>query len=734
MPALVAWGVAAIAVGGSSVSALVISLLAVLGAGVAVGARRARTLAIVAVCVAAVAASCAWRIGQTQHSPLAGLAERHRLVTLDVEVSRDARVFTRFGHESGVVGVRVLRATAQGVTIATRDPATAFVDGPTGDLVVGRRLTMVGRLAPSASSSEIATIDVVRRSAARPAAWWWEGSERVRAGVRHAVAHTGTDPSALVPALVDGDDQRISDQVQEEFRRSGLTHLLAVSGTNLTIVLATVLVLARSLGAPRRALVVLGLVSVAGFVLLARPDPSVVRAAGMGVVGLAALGLGSRGGVRALSVAVVALLFLDPWLSRSIGFVLSVCATAGILLAAPPLARRLERWMPRWCALAVAVPIAAQLACTPAIAAISGEVSLVAVFANVLAGPLVGPATIAGLAGGLLDLVSAPVARLPGTVAGWCAAGILAVGHHTASLAGASLGWHAPWWLLIVLVPLAFAVIWRLARHPAVVVGLALGVGLGMWRPPQIGWPPEGWVMVSCDVGQGDATVVAAGDGSAMLVDVGPEPAPVDRCLDRLHVRRLPVVAITHAHADHVGGWAGATAGREIGPILVGPSGGPRSEPSRSIAAGERFGVGHLHVEVLWPMAGAARPDSSDGSSMNDASLVLRVTTPGHVRLLLTGDVEPDAQEAILRVHPDVAADVVKMPHHGSGRQSTRFFDAVGARIATISAGVDNDYGHPAAAALRLLRDHHVAWWRTDVDGDVAVVERDGRLSVVTRH
>ncbi len=734
MPALIAWGVAAVAVGGSSVGALAVSLLAVLAAGLAAGARRGRTLALVAVCVAAVAASCAWRLGQTQHSPLAGLAERHLLVTLDVEVSRDAHVFTRFGNESGVVAVRVLRATSKGVTIATRDPATAFVDGPTDDLVVGRRLTVVGRLSPSDATSEIATVDVVRRSAARPAAWWWEGSERVRAGVRRAVAHTGTDPSALVPALVDGDDQRVSDQVQEEFRRSGLTHLLAVSGTNLTIVLATVLVLARSLGVPRRALVVLGLLSVAGFVLLARPDPSVVRAAGMGVVGLAALGLGSRGGVRALSVAVVALLFLDPWLSRSVGFVLSVCATAGILLAAPPLTRRLERWMPRWCALAVAVPIAAQLACTPAIAAISGEVSLVAVFANVLAGPLVAPATIAGLAGGLLDLVSAPVARLPGTVAGWCASGILAVGHHASSWAGASLEWHAPWWILIVLVPLVFAMFWRIARHPAVVVGLALGLGLGIWRPPQIGWPPAGWVMVSCDVGQGDATVVAVGDGSAMLVDVGPEPAPVDRCLDRLHVRRLPVVAITHAHADHLAGWTGATAGRDVGTVLVGPSGGPKSGPSRPIAAGETFVVGPLHVEVLWPMAGVTRPDSTDGSAMNDASLVLRVTTPGQVRLLLTGDVEPDAQEAILRVHPDVAADVVKMPHHGSGRQSTRFFDAVGARVATISAGVDNDYGHPAAAALRLLRDHQVAWWRTDTDGDLAVVVRDGRLIVVTRH
>ncbi|MGH3459768.1 ComEC/Rec2 family competence protein [Aeromicrobium sp.] len=737
MPALLGWGVAAVVVGGSSVAALVVSVMAVLVAGIAVGLPRLRSVALVAVCVGAIAASCAWRLGQTEHSPFLAMAENHRLATLDVEVTRDARVFTRFGRDAGVVGVRVLRATAGDVTVAARDTATAFVDGPTDDLVVGRRLTIVGRLAPPGATSEAATIDVIRRSPTRPAAWWWEGSERVRAGVRNAVAHTGTDQSALVPALVDGDDQRVSERVQEEFRRSGLTHLLAVSGTNLTIVLAVVLVVARSIGAPRRLLLVLGLASVVGFVMLARPDPSVVRAAGMGVVGLVALGLGTRGGMRALSVAILALLFIDPWLSRSLGFVLSVCATAGILLAAPPLSRRLERWMPRWCALAVAVPIAAQLACTPAIAAISGEVSLVAVFANVLAGPLVAPATIAGLAGGLLDLVSAPVARVPGTVAGWSVTWILAVGHHAASLSGASLGWQAPWWLLIVLVPLAFALIWRLARHPAVVIGLAVGLGLGMWRPPQVGWPPDGWVMVACDVGQGDATAVDTGEGAAMLVDAGPEPAAVDRCLDRLRVDRLSVVAITHAHADHMDGWSGAVTGRDVGALLVGPTGGPResSIQAQRVAAGQSFSVGRVSVEVLWPPTTAADDRGSDGSAMNDASLVLRVTvrTDRPVRLLLTGDVEPDAQEALLRQHPDLAADVLKVPHHGSGRQSTRFFDAVGARVATISAGEDNDYGHPAAAALELLRDHRVAWWRTDTDGDIAVVMRDGRLSVVTR-
>ena len=740
VPALAGWGVAALAVGGRSATALAAAVTAVAVAGIAGGVRRriGHVLVLVAICVAAIAASCAWRLGQAEHSPLVALAQRHERVVLDVEVSRDARVFTRFGRDSAVVGVRVLRATAGSRTVAVRDGASAFVDGRAEDLVVGRRLTLVGRLSPSVHTAEVAAIDVLRRSSTRPAAWWWEASERVRAGVRNAVAHTGTDESALVPALVDGDDQRVSDRVQEEFRRSGLTHLLAVSGTNLTIVLAVVLVVARTLGAPRRLLAALGLVSVVCFVLLARPDPSVVRAAAMGVVGLAALGFGSRGGVRALSVAVLALLFVDPWLSRSIGFVLSVCATAGILVAAPPLAERLQRWMPRWCALALAVPVAAQLAVTPAIAAISDEVSLVAVPANVLAGPLVAPATVAGLAGGLLDLVSPPVARVVGTVAGWCVAWILAVGHHAAAMSGASLGWRAPWWALILVVPLVLAALWRFAGHPTVIVGLALGLAVAMWRPPQAGWPPDGWVMVACDVGQGDATVIDAGGGAALLVDAGPEPAAVDRCLDQLHVRRLPVVAFTHGHADHVAGWPGVTVGRDVGTVIVGPTGGPRSvAAARRVATGDRFTIGRLAVDVLWPGRDDPPRDPDDGSAVNDASLVLRVSARGPggaVRLLLAGDVEPAAQDALLGLEPDLSADVLKMPHHGSGRQSPRFVEAVGARLATISAGAGNDYGHPASAALLLLREQHIPWWRTDTDGDVAVVVRDGRLGVATRH
>lgn len=731
--ALVAWAAAAWLVTAGSPAAITTAVGAVaLTAALTAALARfpaARPAALVFICLAAVAASCAWRLTTVEHSPLTDLAEQHRLATMEVEIVRDARTFSHRGHEAMVVQVRVRRVVAAGTDVQVRDRATAFIDGTADDLVVGRRMVLVGRLGPSDASQEAAVIDVVRHGPTERAAWWWEGSERVREGVRRSVAHLDDEPRALVPALVDGDDSRITDEIEEDFRRSGLTHLMAVSGTNLTIVLAVVMLVARAAGVRRRGLWVAGALSIVAFVLLARPDPSVVRAAAMGAVGVAALGLGARGGVRALCWAVIGLLFLDPWLARTPGFVLSVGATGGILLLAPPLSRRLERWMPTWCALTIAVPVAAQLACTPAIAALSGEVSLVAVFANLLAGPAVAPATVAGLVGGLLAVVWVVPGQVCGLVAGACASWILTVGHRAAAMQAASLEWHAPWQVLLLLVPVVTWVVVRLSSRPVLFAGLALGLVVGIWRPPQTGWPPPGWVMVSCDVGQGDATVLPVAPGEAVVVDTGEEDVPVDRCLTALDVRRIRLLVLTHGDADHVDGWRGAVEGRRVDQVLVGSSGGPPIPGVRQhvVAAGDSFRVGRTTAEVLWPP-----PRSTPGDDRNAVSVVLRATVHG-VQVLLTGDVGAEAQRRLLRSGVDVSADVLKVPHHGSADQDDAFLTDVRASVATISAGADNDYGHPAASLLTRLRERDVQWWRTDLDGDVAVVVDDGRLSVVTR-
>ena len=736
LPALCAWAMAAIAV---STNATVACGLAVLGvglAGLATVPKRSKLLTLVlisAVAMAGVCAIAAWRLTTIAHSPVHTLAEKGQLVTIEAVVRADAHTFSARGSTHVVVDVTVRRVETRNGSFSDRAPVTVFAEGAAARLQVGERLTMIGRLSPSDASDTAAEFNALSLGPAHQDAWWWAASSRMRAAVTEAVSHTGTEPSALIPALVHGDDRNLSETVQDDFRRSGLTHLLAVSGTNLTIVLVTILLAGRAAGVRRRGQWILGVFAVAGFVVLARPDPSVLRAAAMGSVGLAALGYGSRGGVRALSWAVIVLTVVDPWLSKSVGFILSVCATAGILLLAPRFAAVLGRHMPRWCAIAIAVPIAAQLACTPVIAAISGQVSMVAILANIAAGPVVAPATITGLLGGAVALASPSTSHLVGAFAGLCARWILFVGHWCASLPGASTEWDGSLWLLGGLcVAGTFAFIWIGAR-PALFWGLGLGLAFCLWRPPAPGWPPEGWVMVACDIGQGDATVLNAGDGSAVVIDAGPEPASVDACLRRLRIDHVRLMVFTHGHADHIGGWVGVSRNRRVDQIMVGPTGGPGGNgiPRHAAILGERFVVGALQFQVLGPMeTSSLRADA--GPAFNNASVVLDLTTRG-VRILLAGDIEPEAQQALLRNYPDVRADVLKMPHHGSANQSEELFARLGARVATISDGKDNDYGHPAPAALDLLRKLHLAAYRTDQQGDIAIVIQDNRITVLTR-
>ena len=491
-----------------------------------------------------------------------------------------------------------------------------------------------------------------------------------------------------------------------------------MSGTNLTLVVGFLLLAGRWCGVRGRGHYVLGAAGIAGFVLLARTEPSVVRAAAMGTVALVGMGVdGRRRGPRALGVAVVALLLVDPALAVSVGFALSAVATAGILLLAPGLRDSLMHWVPRWLAEAVAVPLAAQLAVTPLVAAISGQVSLVAVVANLAVAPVIGPATVLGLTGGLLGLVWDPLGRVCGTLAGWCVGWLVTVAEHGAGLPVAAVGWGTDTLalttltLLVVLLALALP---RLLRRPvsgiACCVVLVVGV---LVRPPVPGWPPPGWVLVACDVGQGDALVLRAGPGEGVVVDTGPEPASVDRCLDRLGIVRVPLLVLTHPHADHIDGVAGVREGREVRQV----------ETTTDAPYGVTRVIGDVTLQVLWPTPGLTV------SNPNDASVVLLARVRG-VRLLLTGDVEPASQQALAAAWPGLAVDVVKVPHHGSRYQDLGWLLGLEARVALVSVGADNDYGHPADTTLAPLAERGATVLRTDLDGDLAVAVRDGELAV----
>ncbi|WP_242530276.1 ComEC/Rec2 family competence protein [Nocardioides aromaticivorans] len=706
---------------------------------------------------AAVLAGSLLRLEAVATSPLSAWASDRATADLVGTVVSDPRLVEGKWGDRVVVRLRVEEVTARGErrrlggsVVVLGDPAWAGVE-------LGEQVRAEGRLAPS-DSAEVGALLMSGRPPVRirgpdP---WWRAAGAVRASIRASVAHRPPAQAGLVPALVDGDDAALPDEVEADFRTTGLTHLTAVSGTNLTLVVGALLLVARFVGVRGRWSVLVGLAGIVGFVLLARTEPSVLRAAAMGTVGLFAFGPdGRRRGLRALGVALVALVLVDPTLATSAGFALSVLATGGIVLLGPPLTEALARWLPRGLAEAVAVPTAAQLACTPVVAVLSGQVSLVAVLANLLAGPAVGPATVLGLAGGLVGLVLPVAGRLVGTGAAWCVAWIIAVAERGAALPGAAIAWGTGPLAVLLLVGLCAVValvLPRLVRRRAWGVSIAvlllvvvLGVPGRIWSSPSFGWPPEGWVLVACDVGQGDALVVSVGPRAAVVVDSGPDPGVVDDCLDRLGVEQVPLVVLTHFHADHVDGLAGVLRGRRVGAVEVTavldpPTGVEEVEdvarragvPVRTASYGATRRVGTAVLQVVHPDIPLPVPGAGDGSSANDASVVLVVEVDG-LRLLLTGDVEPPGQAELARLLPGLDVDVLKVPHHGSRHQDEDWLASLRPEVALVSVGADNDYGHPAAQVLDHLRAAGADVHRTDEEGDIAVVAGGGGPRVVDR-
>jgi competence protein ComEC len=250
------------------------------------------------------------------------------------------------------------------------------------------------------------------------------------------------DERGLLPGLVDGDVTAEPAALTTDMRLTGLTHLQAVSGENVSVVLAVTMAVARSIGLRRRSRVVVASVALLGFVILARPSPSVLRAAVMGGIVLGAMMAGRRvAALPVLSAAVLALVAVDPFLARSIGFVLSVCATAAILLVAPCWTRRLSRHMPAAAAAAIAVPAAAQLACTPVLILAFGQLTPYAIPANLLVAPAVVPATVLGVVCAVVASVAGSVAVPIAWLGAWPTAVIAVVARALAGLPGAGLRW-----------------------------------------------------------------------------------------------------------------------------------------------------------------------------------------------------------------------------------------------------------------------------------------------------
>lgn len=523
-------------------------------------------------------------------------------------------------------------------------------------------------------------------------------AEALRSRIVGTLQPDRSESRALLAGFLVGDVSGVGEVTLDEMRRAGLSHLVAVSGSNVALFLIGLMVVAAPLTIrPVGRLVVIanGLLV---FGALTRWEPSVVRASAMALtvaitrfVGLplepaAVLALVGGGGV-----------LVEPVLARSVGFQLSVFATAGLLAGA----RHAGSHGP--VRSLVVATVAAQAAVAPLLLFTFGSVPLLAPLANVLAIPAVTAATaLAGI--GAVSGWGHPVA-----LAEFLAGGVTVVAR-----------WVAPWPQLGV-VPFAATTVlallwWRRPRFRLVV-----GLGVLVWMVVAVAMrpvlPDRGVVVL--DVGQGDAILVRT-NGFTALVDGGPDPALITARLAAYGVVHLDLVVASHVHADHVAGLAGVIERFDVDELWVafdphattGSSrllevAAERGVPTVTPALGQGLAIGDDTIRVVGPLRRYAEP--------NDQSIVLLATIAG-TRVLLAGDIETVAQ-AELRV-PGV--DVLKVPHQGAATSDPSWLRAHAGTIAIVSVG-PNAFGHPAPWVIAELEAAGAEVMRTDRSGDVVI-------------
>ena len=542
------------------------------------------------------------------------------------------------------------------------------------------------------------------------------------------------DAGALIPGMVLGDTSKQSLEFKEAMKRSGLTHLVAVSGANFAIVSSFVLWCMQFLIRRKSARVIATAVALVCFIALVRPSPSVLRAAAMAAVLLSAqLGKRASDSLPALGFAICAVVLGDPWQARDAGFALSVLATAGLLLLAP----RIQELLPthKKLAGALAPPIAAMIFCAPILVSLSGYLSPMSIIANLLAAPAVAPITVLGFIAALLSPVVPWVSqviifciRVPAgfitEVAHWIAAfPVLAI--HNGLIGFALI-------TLMIALLILFKKSWKKTTSALLILILSL-----TWIQR---WPAGSWQVAQCNVGQGDSLVINLGNNRAVVIDVGPDSLAEDKCLKSLGIKEIPLLILSHFHADHVGGVAGLLRGRKVSQVWISNNQQPLKESKLALQAlkgsqiitvqkGLIAQIGQMKFEVMWPEASSPHFEElpGEGSAINNSSIAV-LATASDWSLFAAGDLEPPAQHQLINQVREV--DIYKVSHHGSRYQDQGLMRALAPQIALISVGAGNQYGHPALETIDSLTRLGAQVLRTDLDGAIAIKAAAHHLQV----
>lgn len=587
-----------------------------------------------------------------------------------------------------------------------------------------------------------------------------QGEIRDRAG---RALGSGMPPreAELARGFVLGEDDRVDAATVEDFRRAGLSHLLAVSGQNVALLALLAMPLLAALGMPLRTRLIWILAAIAVYVPLAGGGPSIVRAGVMGALGLLATLAGRRSSrLHALVVAAVVTIAVDPRIAADVGWQLSFAAVLGILALAAPLRNAIAsrigaRGWRGSLTEGAAVTIAATLATAPLIAYRFEALSTTTLVANLLALPAVAPAMwlgmlvsiwaqVPGFPAAVPNALAAPLLAYIAMVARWCGRpswayvqvhlGLGGLAACYALLATAALGVPA------LLRGRRIAALRRVRRPDrgwmpgATVVLLLIALaGFASSASSDGRWAPFGGLRVTVlDVGQGDAILLQPAGAAPVLIDGGP---PEDGLVAKLRdagVDALGLAVVTHEEADHAGGIEELLESIPVARLLYARLGRDLRaeaaavgiEPTRA-SAGDAVRSGALRLEVLWPPA-TLLAEPLGGADPNTQALVLLARWRDFT-MLLTADAE--AGEVPLDPGP---VDVLKVAHHGSEDDGLdSLLDRTSPSLAVISVGDGNSYGHPAPSTLADLAEHEISMLRTDEAGNIEIDADKDSFAVV---
>lgn len=575
--------------------------------------------------------------------------------------------------------------------------------------------------------------------------------EQLRAASVQALAGVNPDAVALTLGLAIGDSILASESLLAAMRDTSLTHLVAVSGSNCAIVSGAVFLALQKFGVRVRVFWSLG--ALVGYVLLVGSQPSVLRAATMAAAILLAYLSGRKvNPLVALSIAITVLVIVSPAIAVEYGFALSVAATAGILVLAPKIFELLKPRMHRWVALALAVSAAAQLLCFPILLQLQDRIPTYSLAANLLSEPLVAPVTVLAILGVTLSWIP-PLASALFWLASIPAALIAIIAHTFSGLPMSTTFWATGLLGTLTAVALVIAiVVYLVAKSSSLrliavaVVSVLMLSSVSMLTVEAVRsaiWPQHDWQIASCDVGQGDATVVRSGT-SVALIDVGKFDSKIDRCLTDLGITEIHLLVLTHFDQDHVLAINGALKGRKVGRVLVSPFIDERPAAKAAISALHGRGVkttdaykdmsgtlGTANWSVLSPSVTASEAEDS-----NDASIAM-VFRFADYSLLALADLGEKGQmrlaEDLDSWHQGWVAEhdlVLKVSHHGSADQYAELIEHIRPSVSLVSVGESNGYGHPTSRTLKLLGRTNSLICRTDQLGSISLARNSRGFTV----